>query len=188
MNLSIVQNERNRLQCQEAGLEGLVTVIDGTFENMPQLADHSFDIIWSQDSFLHSSNRSAVLGEISRLLVKQGGNVVFTDIMQSEHASPEDLKPVLERLPVDRLGQVGWYQREMGKRGFRGVGEPFEELTGQFVMHYRKVLEMLEGEEGRKVREMGGEEWVEKVGEGTRAWIEGGKKRTLVWGYFCFTR
>lgn len=192
VNLSSVQNERNRALCREQSLEELVRVVDGSFEEVPfHLSDDErFHVIWSQDSFLHSGDKEKMMDEIDGLLVKNGGTVVFTDIMRADNVDYGKLKAVLARLPVDDLGSVRFYKTEFERRGFVAAedGRWFEDLTEEFVGHYLKVLEMLNGEDGTKVRDMGGEDWVQKTTEGTKAWIEAGEKRNLVWGVFCFRR
>ena len=43
----------------------------------------SFDVVWSQDAFLHSDQRAGVLAEAWRVL-KPGGHLIFTDPMQAD--------------------------------------------------------------------------------------------------------
>ena len=82
LNLSAVQNQRNQMLNQDQGLTKLIKVIDGNFEQIPA-ENNSYDIIWSQDAILHSSNRKQVLAEVARVL-SSGGQLIFTDIMQSD--------------------------------------------------------------------------------------------------------
>lgn len=51
LNLSEVQNQRNRQLNQEQNLTDSVEVIQGSFENIPY-PDNSFNIVWSQDAIL----------------------------------------------------------------------------------------------------------------------------------------
>ena len=60
LNISEVQNDNNRRQNQEQGLEHKIDVLHGSFEDIP-CKNESMDIIWSQDSFLHSGNRVQVI-------------------------------------------------------------------------------------------------------------------------------
>ncbi|HKJ85501.1 MAG TPA: methyltransferase domain-containing protein, partial [Spirochaetia bacterium] len=62
LNLSSVQNERNRRLTSEQDLADLVSVVEGNFEDLP-FAPESFDVVWSQDAILHSSHRERVFAE-----------------------------------------------------------------------------------------------------------------------------
>ncbi|HEU0088545.1 MAG TPA: methyltransferase domain-containing protein, partial [Pseudonocardiaceae bacterium] len=101
LNLSEVENERNRRLNAEQGLTGSIDVIDGSFEDLV-FQDHCFDVIWSQDAILHSGDPTRVLEEAVRVL-RPGGQMIFTDPMATESAGKQDLRPILQRLQLDTL-------------------------------------------------------------------------------------
>ncbi|MCP4544521.1 MAG: class I SAM-dependent methyltransferase [Chloroflexi bacterium] len=101
LNLSEKQNKRNQHLNQEQNLDHLVEITPGNFEEMP-LPDSTFDVIWSQDAILHSGNRAAVVREAYRVLAN-GGDFIFTDIMQSTQCSIQVLQPVLDRIHLESL-------------------------------------------------------------------------------------
>ena len=68
LNLSSVKNERNKLKTEEQGSEDPIEIVEGSFEAVP-VADHSFDLVWSQDAFLHCGDRATLVAEIDRVLV-----------------------------------------------------------------------------------------------------------------------
>jgi SAM-dependent methyltransferase len=76
LNLSRVENERNRQLTREAGLGDRIAIIDGSFDAMP-FDEVQFDIAWSQDAILHAPDRRAVLDEIARVLAPGGGELIF---------------------------------------------------------------------------------------------------------------
>lgn len=47
LNLSDVENARNVRLCRERGLDKLVDVVDGSYEEIP-FEDNSFDAVWSE--------------------------------------------------------------------------------------------------------------------------------------------
>ena len=54
LNLSDVQNARNRDFNAGSKCSLAINVVDGSFEDIP-VTDESFDVVWSQDAILHSN-------------------------------------------------------------------------------------------------------------------------------------
>jgi sarcosine/dimethylglycine N-methyltransferase len=106
LNLSEVENERNRMLTEKAGLNDLIDVADGSFEDLTY-SDDSFDVVWSQDAILHSGDREQVLAEVYRVL-KPGGTFVFTDPMQSNTCPDGVLQPILDRIHLETLGSPAY--------------------------------------------------------------------------------
>jgi sarcosine/dimethylglycine N-methyltransferase len=181
LNLSEVENERNRRMNEEANLDHLIEVVDGSFEDVP-FEDSSFDVVWSQDAILHSGEREKVLEEVSRVL-KDGGEFVFTDPMQSDGCPGDVLQPILDRIHLDTLGSPGFYRRTAGRFGMKEVA--FEDHTEHLATHYARVLEETEKRED-ELSEVASEEYIERMKTGLRHWVEGGNRGHLVWGIFHF--
>ena len=185
LNLSEVENERNRQMTTEEGLGHLVSVREGSFEDAVTLWEGGFDVVWSQDAFLHSGHRKAVVRAIDRLLVDKGGRVVFTDPMAANGVDQKELGPIFERLNLESLGDVESYSRWFEEVGFVAMG--FLDLTRDMEVHYGRVLRELE----RKGRELRGEisdEYVGNMEVGLRNWVEGARSGRLSWGILQFRR
>ncbi|KAI4221837.1 MAG: hypothetical protein L6R36_006605 [Xanthoria steineri] len=194
LNLSRLQNARNKQLCADEGLAHNITVTEGSFEAVPSELGADFDVIWSQDSFLHSRNRALVVAEIDRLLTRRdasgGGRVVFTDIMATPDAfekEPGLMKTMMERLHLEDLATVGFYKREFERRGFRDLG--FWDRKEHFRTHYSRLGEEL----GRRREELVGVEGVEEAAlerqmTGLGKWVEAADKGCVEWGVFCFGR
>ncbi|MEQ8847813.1 methyltransferase domain-containing protein [Botrimarina sp.] len=183
LNLSEVENERNRQLTAEQGLADRVDVVDGNFEDLP-LGDAAFDVVWSQDAFLHSERRAQVLAEAARVL-RPGGQLVFTDPMQSDSCPEGALQPILDRLHLGSLASPAFYRSEAAAVGLEEVG--FEDLTFQLVNHYSRVL----AETERREQELAGEisrDYLQRMRRGLRHWIDGGREGLLAWGVFHFRR
>ena len=183
LNLSEVENERDRQMNREQKLDSLINVVDASFESVPA-ENASFDIVWSQDAFLHSGERIKVLEEIDRIL-KPGGELVFTDPMQADDCPEGVLQPILDRIHLETLGSPAFYREQAKKLGWEEVG--FEEHTRQLVNHYSRVL----AETERREEEIAGvvsREYIERMKKGLGHWIEGGKKGYLSWGIFHFRK
>ncbi|MGD1805561.1 SAM-dependent methyltransferase [Dapis sp. BLCC M126] len=134
LNLSQLQNQRNTQLNQEKNLYHLVKVTQGSFENIPY-SDNSFDIVWSQDSILHSSDRHLVFQEIKRIL-KLGGELIFTDPMESDNCPPGVLQPAFDRLGISDMGSYRFYSQMAKEFGFEEIH--FIDLSKNVPTHYRR--------------------------------------------------
>lgn len=190
LNLSPLQNNRNRTLCKEQALDQIVDVIEASFENIP-LPDHSFDVIWSQDALLHAGDRASVLAEIDRLLVKSKGIVVLTDIMQRSGVIDSNLfESYMQRLPVDQLATAEWYQLQMTERGFGHVR--YLEMGQHLAIHYDRILREVQKHEEKFVTEdkdpARAREYVDRSKSGLASAVRLANDRDLEWGILTFRR
>ncbi|MEE4304864.1 MAG: methyltransferase domain-containing protein [Wenzhouxiangella sp.] len=184
LNLSEVENARDREKNAELGLDKLIEVVDGDFTNLPY-EDGSFDVVWSQDAILHSGDRARVCAEAARVL-KPGGRLIFTDPMQSDDADPERLQPIYDRIHLDSLGSPGFYRQTLQALGLEEV--TWEDHGHQLPRHYARVRRELEANE-EVLRERGvSEDYIRKMKAGLQHWVDGGKRGDLEWGIFLFRK
>jgi len=183
LNLSEVQNHRNRDLNAAQGLTDRIAVIDGDFENLP-MAAREYDVVWSQDALLHSGRRERVLAEVERVL-KPGGTFIFTDPMQDDHASRAALQPVLDRIHLDTMGSPGFYRAVLGRLGFTEI--EFEEMTPQLVNHYGRVHRAIEENYAEAVKTCS-RDYIERMKTGLMHWVTRGEAGDLVWGIFAFRK
>jgi len=183
LNVSEVQNQRTRQLNQEQGLIDKIRVIEGNFEAIP-LEDQQYDVVWSQDAFLHSGNRYKVLEEAYRVL-KPGGHFIFTDPMQSDDCPDGVLQPVLDRILLDSMGSIGFYSKTANKLGFEKI--QVIEMTEHLVTHYSRVLNEIEFRYNDLLK-LCAQEYIDKMKVGLNHWIESGKKGYLSWGILHFRK
>lgn len=183
LNLSEVQNRRNRDMNRAAHMDLMINVVDGSFEDIP-LPDETVDIVWSQDALLHSGNRMKVLEETYRVLAP-GGQFIFTDPMKQEHCPQDVLQPILDRIHLDSVGSFEFYRKAASSLGFEEVQivDHSECLTN----HYSRVLQEIEANYD-KLRTVCGDQYLERMKTGLRHWIEGGKSGNLAWGILHFRK
>jgi len=182
LNLSEVENERNRKLTAEQGLGDLVNVVHGSFEEIPE-PDNSFDFVWSQDAILHSGNRKQVLKEIARVL-KPGGQFIFTDPMQADNLDDESvLAPIYDRIHLDSLGSFAFYREKLGKLGFEEV--MIEDLTPQLRTHYDRVGKELANRRGELTGKVS-DDYIDRMLVGLKNWVNGADNGHLAWGIMHF--
>ncbi len=183
LNLSEVQNARNRDLNARDRCSLAINVVDGSFEDIP-VTDGGFDVVWSQDAILHSTRRRQVFAEVGRVL-RKGGQFIFTDPMQGEFCPPDALQPILDRVHLDSLGSLGEYRAALSELGFEEL--EFVDLTPHLATHYGRILEGLLADEEGLTKHCGAEH-VERVKTGLRHWVDGGKRGYLQWGILHFKK
>jgi len=181
LNLSDVENAAARRLNKEQGLDELVEVFDGSFQQI-QYPDNTFDTVWSQDALLHSGDRTQVIEEVARVL-KPGGQFVFTDPMQADDCPEGVLRPILDRIHLESLGSPGFYREAAEQVGLAEVG--YDDLTPHLITHYARVLDETE-KRSDELKAAVSLEYIERMKKGLRYWVEGGEKGYLAWGVFEF--
>ena len=184
LNLSEVENERNRALTKDAGLGDRIVVQHGSFEDIDQ-DDGTFDIVWSQDAVLHSGQKKRVLSEVARVL-NAGGEFIFTDPMQADHvADPSVLRPILDRIHLDSLGSFAFYRDCLAALGLKEVA--VTDLTPQLATHYFEVGQELKRRRPALEQKIS-RDYIDRMLMGLGHWVEGGKNGHLAWGVMHFQK
>ncbi len=183
LNISEVENARNRKATRERGLEHIVNVRHGSFENIPEPAG-TFDLVWSQDAILHSGDRDRVVAEIARVL-KPGGEFIFTDPMQADNCPPGVLQPVYDRIHLSSLGSVQFYREAAMRHGLEEVG--VTPMPDQLRAHYAAVREELQKRYDDLVA-IATRQYVDRMLVGLKNWIDAADKGYLNWGIMQFRK
>lgn len=182
LNLSAVENERNRELTREAGLADQIEVIDGSFDSVP-FEPSTFDLVWSQDAILHAPDRRAVLDEVARVLAP-GGDFIFTDPMQADTLEDKAaLQPIYDRIHLPDLASFDFYRKELAARGFEEIS--IEELTGQMRTHYSRITEELDA---RRSELEASDAFVDRMLKGLGHWVSGAEDGLLAWGIMHFRK
>ncbi len=183
LNISKVQNDTNTRLSAEQGLADKITVVHGSFEDIPE-PDSTFDVVWSQDAILHSGNRRKVLEEAHRVL-KPGGIMVFTDPMQADDVPDGVLQPVYDRIHLSNLGSFGFYKTAAAEIGFSEVG--IDDLSKQLPTHYGNVAIELKANYAR-LTENASSAYLDRMLIGLDNWVKAGKAGHLTWGILAFRK
>ena len=158
------------------GLDDLVQVVHGSFEDIPE-PDAKFDVAWSQDAILHSSNREQVIAEAWRVL-KPGGIMIYTDPMQAD-SCPAGVLPVYDRIHLESLGSFAFYRDVAEKCGFTEFRK--ENMTHNLSVHYSRVLDELE-RNYESMSKISSKDYIDSMIVGLQNWIDAANTGYLAWG------
>lgn len=183
LNISEVENARNRKINDAQRIENLISVRQGSFETIPA-ADGSMDLVWSQDAILHGGDRERVIAEIARVL-KPGGELIFTDPMQSDDCPPLVLQPVYDRIHLDSLASVGFYRATASRYGLNEVAITL--MPDQLRNHYVAVGRELRIQYSKMI-ELASPGYVDNMLVGLKHWVDAADKGYLNWGILHFQK
>ena len=133
---------------------------------------------------MHSGKRDQVIAETARVL-KPGGELVFTDPMQSDDCPVGVLEPVLQRIHLETMGSPAFYIECAAQNGLQLIA--LEDLSHQLVHHYSSVLAQLEQRQAEITKQVSAE-YVHNMQQGLRHWITAGQQNHLAWGIFHFRK
>eukprot|EP00899_Mesostigma_viride_P004858 jgi/Mesvir1/14373/Mv09773-RA.1 len=185
LNLSATENRRNEKKNVERGLSHLISVREGNFEELP-FPDASFDIVWSQDAFLHSARKKAVIAEAARVLAP-GGALLFTDPMQADDADASLLVDVYRRIHLDAMGSFALYKELAATCGLMLV--EVRDQSDMLAPHYSRVRQVLDEMEPALVVDGScSAEYIRNMRVGLDHWVTAAKKGLLRWGCLHFTK
>ena len=183
LNISEIQNDTNRHKNHRQGLADKVSVVHGVFEDIPE-PDARYDVVWSQDSILHSDQRARVLAEVHRVL-KPGGEFVFTDPMQADDCPEGVLQPVYDRLQLTSLGSFRFYREAAMAQGFEVLDQI--DLTQHLRNHYNRVREELVANYD-KVAANASKDYLDRMIVGLENWVKAADAGHLAWGIQRFRK
>lgn len=183
VNISETQNRINRDKNAAAGLDDRIDVLHGSFDDVPA-RDEAFDVVWSQDSFLHGADRQRIIEECERIL-KPGGRLIFTDILQTPDAPADKLQPIYDRIHLSSLGSTAFYDEAAEKAGL--VPGPRKELAQMLPRHYGRVREELTARRG-ELKGVVSDDYADRMIAGLGAWVDGGNSGWLSWGILTYDK
>lgn len=139
VNLCVKQNVLNKKLADGLGLgPERISIHTGSYDDLPRDWSRTFDVVWSQDAYLHAPDKEKVLQENFRVLVKNGF-VVMSDIMASPFASKAQLQIVKDRLHLDELSTIDDWIDTAQRVGFKVVAT--RDLTPHLKQNYVQMAE-----------------------------------------------
>ncbi|MET7570732.1 methyltransferase domain-containing protein [Streptomyces sp. NPDC005492] len=181
LNISEVQNRRHRELNALQGLDGLIDVVAGSFNEVPA-PDGRFDVVWTQEALVHAGDRAHMLAEAVRVLAP-GGALVLTDVMAADDTHQEALRPVCERLHVTDLATPDFVRTQLTRLGLERVG--FEDLSEHLIPHYaRLTAEVRDHGDELTTTDAIGEEYLARLRANLPLWLDACENGLLAWGIF----
>ena len=183
VNVSEKELELARSRSKEAGLDHLLTFEYGDFHRLGY-ADGSYDVVWSQEAFLHAAEKMAVLSECRRVL-RPGGTLVFTDILVRRETPDEDRARIYDRVKSPDMWDLGDYHSALSVLELRVARE--EDWSQHVARSYAWVHDrLLDFREDLLPRV--GADTIDRTAESLSFWVESADAGKIGWAFFLATK
>ena len=157
--------EKNKLNNCNIGVYNI------SFLEIPKKNNY-YNVIYSEDAFIHINNRSTIFKEISRLLVP-GGYLFFSDIILTDNYNKQDIDEVYKRVNINSLETFNSYIEKANKNNLKYI-ESFE-YKDSMLYHYTNLLNVIDKTDQNK-----------KIIEGLKNWIKHIKLNNITTRLFVF--
>jgi sarcosine/dimethylglycine N-methyltransferase len=177
-----ISNEELKLareRAQEAGLDHLLTFEYGDFHNV-EYSDESFDIVWSQEAFLHGADKERILRECHRVL-KPGGTFIFSDILVRRDTPQADRERLYARLKTTDIWDFPDYEDGLNRCGFEILNA--EDHSRYVAPTYGGVVSKVR-EQRPALAERIGDDTVANTIKALDFWVESANAGKVGWGIF----
>lgn len=116
INISEKELDLARLRAADADLGDQVSFRYGDFHEVP-FPDGSFDVVWSQEAFLHGAAKQEILAECHRVL-RPAGRVVISDLVARGHLGEDERERIYARLRLREMWSTEQYLAGLKTAGF----------------------------------------------------------------------
>ncbi len=139
INISAKELQLAAARAQEAGLDEECTFEYGDFHRL-DYADQTFDVVFSQEAFLHGADKEQIVREAYRVL-KPKGRFVFSDLIVREKTPADVRRRIYERLHTPQMWDAPEYAAALRDAGFVVTVE--EDWHANVAPTYASVLQGL---------------------------------------------
>jgi sarcosine/dimethylglycine N-methyltransferase len=178
-DISEKELELARSRSQDAGLDTLLTFEYGDFHHL-EYPDASYDVVWSQDAFLHAADKMTVLSECHRVL-KPGGSLVFTDILVRRDTPEEDRARIYDRVKSPDMWDLEDYRRGLSSLELSVIRE--EDWSRNVAPSYAWVRDGLLTNREELLTRVGAET-IDGTAESLSFWVDSANAGKIGWALF----
>jgi phosphoethanolamine N-methyltransferase len=146
-------NEANQRKINQQLIGNVTFVHQETDTQLNKYSDHTFDIVFSKETFLHIKNKPALLEEIFRVL-KPGGKLIILDWLIENHQLGAH---ILEMIEFDKLclkmSTLKEFKEYLQNVGFSKISTL--NLNEQYIKFADNTIEKIETQKHELINQLG---------------------------------
>ncbi|MDE2779798.1 MAG: methyltransferase domain-containing protein [Chloroflexota bacterium] len=178
-NISEKELDLARQRASGAGLSHLLTFEYEDFHRLA-CADGSYDVVWSQEAFLHAADKNAVLSECRRVL-KPGATLIFTDVLVRRDTPAADRARIYDRVQSPDMWDLDDYRAALSRLDFSIARE--EDWSRHVARSYRWVRDRLRENRAALLPRIGADT-IDRTLEALSFWVDSANAGYIGWAMF----
>ena len=178
-NISERELDTARSRATEAGLDHLLSFEYEDFHEL-RYANGSYDVVWSQEAFLHAVDKNAVLSECRRVL-KPGGSLIFTDILVRRDTPETDRERIYDRVKSPDMWDLDDYRRALNDLDLPVLREV--DWSQHVARSYGWVRDRLQENRNALMPRIGAET-IDRTVEALSFWVDSANAGNIGWALF----
>ena len=184
INISEKELELARERTPDSGVADKVSFSYGDFHDLP-FGDGEFDVIWSQEAFLHGVDKPSILRECYRVL-KPGGRLVISDLLIHGDVPQEEREAIHARVHSPEMWDTPKYVQGLTDAGFEV--ETQRSWDDNVAPTYQAVLDGLLEQRDELERRGVPSEQLDNTARALQLWVESGNAGKIGQGLFVGLR
>ncbi len=180
VNLSEKELAAANRSARDAGLQGPVSFELGDFHSL-RFDSESFDVVWSQEAFLHGADKSQVISECKRVLVP-GGTLIFSDLVVRSGTPQADRERIYDRIKSPDMWDADDYHRCLIEQGFRVIQA--EDWSGHVARSYSWVRDKVIENRGELLARTDSET-IDRTIDSLEFWVDSANAGKIGWVLFA---
>lgn len=178
-NISEKELDLARTRGEEAGLGHLLSFEYGDFHELAYPGG-SFDVVWSQESFLHGVDKRKILSECTRILAP-GGSLIFTDILVRKDTPQEDRERIYDRVKSPDMWDKGDYEAALRELDLEILRT--EDWSQYVARSYGWVRDQVKANREALLPRVG-QETLDRTVDALSFWVDSANAGKIGWGLF----
>lgn len=184
INISAKELDLAHERTPDSGVADKVSFEYGDFHDLP-FGDATFDVVWSQEAFLHGVDKIQILQECHRVL-KPGGRVVISDLLINGDVDDDERAAIHARVKSPEMWDHARYPQGLRETGFEVEVE--RAWDDNIAPTYQAVLDsLLDNRQQLESRGVPSEQ-LDTTATALGLWVESGKAGKIGQGLFVGVR
>lgn len=190
LNISDKENEMNVERARAMGIpDSMFEVIKMNFDNLT-FEKESFDLIFSNDAFMHSADQGKLCISCASLL-KKDGIIVLSDIIEDPKVSKQDPRiiEIYKRYKLTNLGNRELYDESLKAGGMRKI-VAFTDGGQQITRHFGMQMYSATVVNRDKIlaADGAGQQFMDYKFTDLELWLELSDQCLIEEGFFCYKK